>query len=115
MTTRLQSIAALLMIGAALGAAPSLAATTSIPSNQGPADKPSNRAAPSALPGRPRAHTVHLVDPAAIGRGIFGDDAASSLDSLTTVTRGADGSVSETPASDTLRGIFETSIASKKI
>ena len=115
MTTRLQSIAVLLMIGAALGATPSLAATTSIPCNQGPADKPSNRAAPSALPGRPTAHALPRVDPAAISRGIFAGDAGSSLDSLGTVTRGSDGSVSETPASDTLRAIFETSIASKKM
>ena len=45
----------------------------------------------------------------------LGDGGERLMDSLTTVTRGADGSVSETPASDTLRGIFETSIASKKI
>jgi hypothetical protein len=108
MTPKIQSVAALLMIGAALAASPALAAT-SVPGNRGPAQKPQNRDAPLTLPGKVTPHPTPKVDAAALGRGLF-DDEAATLASLGTVTFSADGSVVETPASDALRAIFETAI-----
>ena len=114
MTTRLQTIAALLMIGAALGATPSFAAGASVPGNQGPSDKPTNRDAPLSLPGPVVARATPKLDPATLSRGVFGEDSTAALDSLGTVTLSRDGTIAETPASDTLRGIFESSVQGKK-
>lgn len=113
MTTRIQSIIALLSIGAALAATPALAAG-SVPGARASAGADVNRDAPLTLPGPIVAKATPRVDPATLSRGIFGDDAASALDSLGTATLSRDGSVSETPASDVMRGIFQSTVEGKK-
>jgi hypothetical protein len=106
MTSRIRTIAALLIAGAALAATPALAAD-SVAGNRGPAEKPANRDAPISLPGAIVAKALPKVDAATLSRDIFGTDPAAGLASLGTVSLSRDGSVSETPASDALRGIFE--------
>ena len=109
MTSRILTIAALLMVGAALGAAPALAAT-SVAGNRGPAEKPANRDAPVTLPGAVAPRPMPKVDTASLSRGLFDQDPAAAIAGLSTVTLNRDGSVAETEASDALRGIFEAEI-----
>jgi hypothetical protein len=113
MTTRIHSIVALLMIGAALAATPALAAG-SVPGNKGPANKAQNRDAPLTLPGKVSPRPTPQVDAASLSRGIFDADQEAALASLGTVTFSADGSVAETPASDALRGMFESFVQGRK-
>ena len=113
MTTRIQSIAVLLMIGAALAASPALAAGA-VPGNRGPAEKAQNRDAPLTLPGKISPRPTPRVDAASLSRGIFDEDQVAALASLGTVTFSADGSVVETPASEALRGIFESAVQGHK-
>jgi len=109
MSTRIETIAALLMIGAALAATPALAGN-SMPGNRGPAEAPVNRDAPLALPGLVAAGATPHLDRALLDRGLFDADPAEALLGLATLTLGTDGDVSETPASDALRGIFEDAV-----
>ena len=113
MTTRIQSIAVLLMIGAALAASPALAAGA-VPGNRGAAEKAQNRDAPLTLPGKISPRPTPRVDAASLSRGIFDEDQVAALASLGTVTFSADGSVVETPASEALRGIFEIAVQGHK-
>ncbi len=85
MTTRIQSIAVLLMIGAALAATPVLAADA-VPGNKGPADKGINRDAPVSLPANITPLPTPKVDPGSLSRGIFEQDEAAGLDGLGTLT-----------------------------
>ncbi len=110
MTTRILTIAALLMVGAALGITPVLAADGVMPGNRGPAEKPINRDAPFTLPGAIAARATPKVDSESLSRGLFDQDPAAALAGLATVTLSHDGSVAETDASEALRGIFETEI-----
>ena len=114
MTTPIHSIIALVTIAAALVAVPALAAASSIAGAKVSGDTSINRDAPLSLPGPIVAKAMPRVDTAALSRGIFGDDATAALDSLGTATLNRDGSVSETPASDTLRGIFESTVEGSK-
>ena len=113
MTPKIQSIAALLMIGAALAASPALAAG-SVPGNRGPVQKPQNRDAPLTLPGKVTPRPTPKVDTATLSRGLFDADEAAALANLGTVTFSTDGSVVETPASDALRAVFETATQGRK-
>jgi hypothetical protein len=115
MNTSLINIAALLMIGAALSATPVFAADGATDGNKGLADKSGiNRDAPLTLPGAINPKPTPTVDAASLSRGIFDTEPAKALDGLATLTLSRDGSVSETPASETLRGVFEDAIAGKK-
>ena len=109
MTIRIHTILALLIAGSALVAVPALAADA-VSGNRGPSDKPQNRDAPFTLPGRVAPRPTPKVDVATLSRGIFDDDQAGALANLGTVTFSADGSVTETPPSDALRGIFESTV-----
>ena len=113
MTTRIHSILALVTIGAALVAAPALAAG-SVEGAKAGGDVTINRDAPLTLPGPIVAKATPHVDTSSLSRGLFGDDPAAALDSLGTTTMARDGSISETPASDVMRGIFESTVESKK-
>jgi hypothetical protein len=113
MTTRMQSILALVTIGAALVAAPALAAG-SVAGARASGDLSVNRDAPLTLPGPVAAGATPHVDTASLSRGLFGDDPASALASLGTTTLSRDGTISETPASDVMRGIFESTVQGKK-
>ena len=109
MTIRTIKLATLLMVGAALAATPALAqAVTS--GNKGPADIATNRDAPLTLPGTLTPMPTPKVDGAALSRDIFAMAPAEALASLGTVTLDRGGDVSETPASDALRAIFEAAI-----
>jgi len=112
MTSRIRLIAALLTVAGALSATAAHAAD-SVPGNRGPADKAQNRDAPLALPGKVAAKPTPKVDAATLSRGLF-DDPVAGLSNLGTVTRGADGSVTDTPASEALRGIFESAVKGHK-
>lgn len=113
MTTRLQTIIALLITGAALAATPVFAADA-VSGNRGPAEKPANRDAPVTLPGAISAEPTPMVDAASLSRGIFDLDPAAALAGLTAVTLSPGGAVVETPPSDALRGIFEDEIKGHK-
>ena len=113
MTTRLYSIIALVSIGAALAATPVLAAGGAVPGAQASGSATVNRDAPLTLPGRIVAKATPRVDPATLSRGIFAGDSDAALDSLGTVTLSRDGTIAETPASDVMRGIFETTVQGK--
>jgi hypothetical protein len=107
--TRILTIAALLMVGAALAASPVLAADA-VPGNKGPADRGFNRDAPLSLPGAVTPLPTPKVDPGATSRGIFDQDEAAGLDGLATLTLNSDGSVTETPASADLRDAFSEAV-----
>lgn len=111
MTTRLHSIAVLLMIGAALAATPVLAADSVDGFNGHPS---TNRGAPVVLPANLKPLPTPKVDAGSLSRGIFGADPATALDTLATLTISADGSVDETPASGDLRDIFNEAVKAKK-
>ena len=106
MTIRSAKLATILMVGAALAATPVLAQAVTA-GNQGPADIPTNRAAPLTLPGTLTPMPTPQVDPATT-RDIFAMDPAQALDSLGTVSLDRSGDVTETEASDALRAAFET-------
>ena len=108
MTSRITTIASLLMIGAALATTPVLAAALTA-GNKGEPELVVNRDAPISLPGPITPRPTPQVD-AATSRGLFDLDPAAALESLGTVTLSHDGSVEEAPASDALRGIFETAV-----
>ena len=114
MTTRLYSIIALLSIGAALAATPVLAAGGSVAGAGASGNAGVNRDAPLTLPGPIVARATPHVDPATLSRGIFGGDTDAALESLGTVTLSRDGTTAETPASDTMRGIFENTVEGRK-
>ena len=103
--SRIQTILALLVAGAALGAVPALAAEA-MPGAHGSADV--SRAAPQVLlfPGKLTPKALPVVDAIALSRGLFDADPADALESLGTVTLSRDGGTTQTPASDTLRAIF---------
>lgn len=113
MTTRLYSIIALVSIGAALGATPVLAAGNSVAGARASGDLAVNRDAPLTLPGKVVAKATPHIDPATLSRGIFAADADAALASLGTVTLSRDGTTAETPADDTMRAIFETTVHGK--
>ena len=89
---------ALLMVAATAGTA--LAATISPPS-QGSRDFDTSRAAPINLPAAV-ARPLPTVDLDAMNRALV------EADAYATVTLSRDGSVDETPASDTLRAILDS-------
>ena len=109
MTTRILSIAVLLMVGAALAASPALAADAG-PLLPGTADRGFNRDAPLSLPGRVTPLPTPKVDSGSMSRGIFDQDAADGLDGLATLTLSNDGSVTEIPASGDLRDAFNEAV-----
>ena len=109
MTSRIRLIAALLAVAGGITGTAAVAADA-VPGSRGPADKAQNRDAPLTLPGRVVARRTPKIDAAAMSRGIFDGDPAAGLASLGTVTLGAGGDVTETPASDALRGIFEDAV-----
>jgi hypothetical protein len=109
MTARLNRIAALVAVAAALAACPVLAAEA-VPGNRGPADKPQNRAAPLTLPGRATPGPTPKLDPSRLGRDVYGGSVEAGIERLTTVTRSADGTVTESDPSDALRAIIESAV-----
>lgn len=113
MMSRLSLIAALVIASAALNAAPAVAAD-SIPGNRGLAEKPQNRDAPLVLPGTPTPQPTPQVDAASLSSGLFDMDQADALAGLATVTLSSDGSLTETPASSALRGLFENEVQGHK-
>lgn len=88
-----------------MAATPALAATAT-PGFAGPADIPTDRAAPFTLPAfSPKP--LPQVEPGT-SRDIFDTlTPEAALSSLTTVTLSKDGTTREIPASDELRAIFE--------
>jgi hypothetical protein len=109
MTKLTVKLATVLMVGAALAATPVLAqALTS--GNQGPAEVPANRDAPLTLPGELSPMPTPKVDGDVVSRDIFGGDAEQALEGLGTVSLDRGGEVTETPASDALRAIFEATV-----
>ena len=114
MTTPIFKLATILMIGAALAATPVLAAASTA-GNHGPAEFPVDRDAPFSLPGAVIPMSTPKVDSASISRGLFDQDPAAALASLSTVTLSRDGSIAETEASDALRGILESEIQGHKV
>jgi len=109
MTTRINSIAVLLMVGAALTAFPALAAD-SVPGNRGPANRTIARDTPLSLPARIVPLPTPKVDRGALSRGMFEQDEAAGLDGLATLTLSSDGTVTETPASGDLRDAFNEAV-----
>ena len=109
MTSRIHLIAALLSVVAAMTGSAALG-VEAVPGNRGPADKGQNRDAPFTLPGKVTARATPRVDAATLSRGLFDEDPAAGLANLGTVSLAADGTVTETPASDALRGIFEGTV-----
>ena len=113
MTTRIRSIAVLLMIGAALAATPVLAAD-SVDGNKGAGGKGISRGAPIVLPVGLKPLPTPKVEPGSLSRGIFGADPAAALDSLATLTISSDGTLDETPASGDLRDVFNDTVKAHK-
>lgn len=112
MTIRIHLLAALLAVGAALGASPVLAADA-VAGNRGPAEKPHDRAAPATLPAATPMPTPTL-DPTTLSRGFFAQDPAAAIAGLASVTLSNDGTVTETPASEALRDAFTTAIQGRR-
>ena len=100
--TKISAIAAL-MLGVALVASPAFAADA-VAGKQGTPS--TNRDAPVALPGQLTPKPVPKVDASSLSRGPIGRDPAAAAESMATLTHGADGSDSETPASGELRDIL---------
>jgi hypothetical protein len=101
-----------LLLGAAL-ATPAIAAvaTNSISGQRGdPTSGDATRAAPLNLPDL-KAKPTPKVDADTMNRDI---GFVNSLDDIGTVTLSRDGSVTQTPASEGLRAIFEAEIAGKQ-
>lgn len=113
MTTRIHLLAALLAVGAALGAGPVLAADNAVAGNKGPAEKPHDRAAPARLPAA-RPMPTPTLDPDTLSRGLFAQDSAAALAGLAGVTLSSDGTVTETPASEALRDAFNTAVHGRR-
>ena len=107
-TTKLGGIPALLL-GVALLATPAFAAG-SVAGHQGTAAPATNRDAPLTLPGKVAPKPVPKVDASTLSRGPLALDPAAAVESMGTVTLAHDGSVSEQPASEGLRGILETAM-----
>ena len=105
-TRSLTTISALLM-GAALVAAPAFAAD-SVAGKQGSGTAVVTRDAPLTLPAGVKPKPVPVVDPSSLSRGPLALDPAGAAESMGTVTLSRDGSVSEQPASEGLRGILES-------
>jgi len=102
----------LLVVGAALAATPALAAGA-VSGHRGSPEEVTNREAPVVLPGKITPMPTPKVDPSTLSRDAFADPEAG-LASLGTVTLSNDGSVTETPPSDALRGIFEAFVKGRK-
>jgi hypothetical protein len=113
MTTLTVKLATILMIGAALAATPVLAQSAGTAGNKGPSEVPANRDAPLSLPGELTPMPTPVVD-AATTRDIFALDPAQALESLGTVTIDRGGDVTEAPASDAMRAIFEANVKGNK-
>ena len=111
MTSHIRSIAVLLMVGAALGTTPVLAADAVAGSRI--AFDNVNRGAPVSLPETTPQPTPR-VDAASLSRGLFGLDAETALDSLGTLSVDAEGNVVETPASGELRDIFALEVEGRR-
>jgi V8-like Glu-specific endopeptidase len=95
-----------LLLGVALVTAPALAAETTAGS-KGTADAATtSRDAPLTLPGKAAAKAPLKVDASSLSRAI-GDDPAAALESMGTATLNKDGSVTEEPASASMRAIVE--------
>jgi V8-like Glu-specific endopeptidase len=107
-TKKLASISALLL-GASLLAAPAFAADA-VAGHKGTAAPATNRDAPLTLPGKVAPKPVPKVDASSLSRGPLALDPAAAVESMGTVTLAHDGSVSEQPASEGLRGILESAI-----
>jgi hypothetical protein len=107
MPTRIYTITALVLAGAAVAASPAIAAAMTA-GNPGPAELTVDRAAPLVLPElTPKA--LPQVDRAQT-RDLFDLDTERALASLGTVTLSSDGTVEEAPPSDGVRAAFEAAI-----
>jgi hypothetical protein len=113
MTTRTHAITALVLAGAAIAASPAMAAAGLTAGNKGPAELPTDRAAPFSLPAVTPMPTPE-VDRSVVSRDILALDPAAALDALTTVTLSRDGTVTQTPPSDALRAAFDTETAGNR-
>jgi hypothetical protein len=109
MTNRTLKLATLLMIGAAMAASPVLAQNAAVAGNTGASELPVNRAAPVSLP-EITPSPMPTVSGDITSRDIFGTDPEAGLANLGTVSLDRSGDVSETPASEALRAIFEATI-----
>lgn len=109
MTSRIHTIASLMMISATLAATPSLAAPLTS-GNPGPSERAVNRDAPLLLPAGIAPRPTPKLETATLTRGLFDQDPEAALAGLASVTLDRSGEVSETPASDALRDIFESSV-----
>ena len=106
MTSRLSTIAALLMVGAMLAANPVLAASDRIDPDPGSADSTATREGPIELP-KFTPRPMPLVAPET-NRGLPGDlDDELQLASLGTVTWHPGGSVEVSAPSAALTAVFE--------
>lgn len=107
MTTRIHTITALVLAGAAIAASPAIAASMTA-GNPGPVELTIDRAAPLVLPElTPKA--LPQVDRQQT-RDLFDLDPARALESLGTVTLSSDGSVEEAPPSEGVRAAFEAAV-----
>jgi V8-like Glu-specific endopeptidase len=110
MPTHISTSIAVVLLGAALVAAPAFAAD-SVAGSKGPGPTDgSTRAAPFTLPGKVVPMPVPQVDPSSLSRGPLALDPAAAAESMGTVTLSRDGSVSEQPASQGVRGILDSEI-----
>jgi len=114
MPNRISTSLAGLLVVTTLVATPA-SATNSVAGSkgQGAADGV-NRAAPFTPPGKAVPMPVPQVDPSSLSRGPLALDLAAATESMGTITLSSDGSVSEQPASEGLRGILDTEIKGSK-
>src|SRR5882724_10594629 len=106
MQTRAMTTISLLLLSAAVIAAPAFAADA-VAGSKGGVAAGASRDAPLVLPGKATPRPLPTIDPASLPRGPLGLDPAAAAESMGTVTLARDGSVSEQPASSGMRAILE--------
>jgi hypothetical protein len=104
MTTRIHAITALLLAGTALAATPALAANM-VAGWEGPAEVPTDRAAPFSF-GDITPMPTPQVEPGT-ERDFLALSPEDALAGMGTVTLSRDGTTTVTPPSEQLRAIFE--------
>jgi len=109
MQTRALTKISLLMLSVAIFATPALAADA-VAGHKAETAPTTNRDAPLTLPGKVSPKPTPTVDAASLSRGPLALDPTGAAESMGTVTLSRDGSVSEQPASEGLRGILDQEI-----
>jgi hypothetical protein len=104
MPSRAQTITALILAGAAVAAAPAVAASM-LTGFRGPDEALADRGLPIALPAMTPMPTPQISPD--VSRAMFDLDPEKALAALATITRSRDGTVTETPASAGVRAALE--------